>query len=62
VSDDPLKHTAEIAIVSPRCRYRMVRTAARLRHGLKSRVRPAAGPSRPAPMNATTRHRARDDR
>lgn len=31
MSDDPLKHTAEIEIVCRRCGYRMVGTAARLR-------------------------------
>jgi predicted RNA-binding Zn-ribbon protein involved in translation (DUF1610 family) len=31
LADHPLKNTAEVELVCPRCGYRMMRTAARLR-------------------------------
>lgn len=47
MSDDPLKHTAEIAIVSPRCGYRTVRTAARLRRKTEIPCPSVGGPVAP---------------
>ncbi|HKA02195.1 MAG TPA: hypothetical protein VKE70_37045 [Candidatus Solibacter sp.] len=47
MSDDPLKHTAEIEIVCPRCGYRMARTAARLRRETEVLCPSCGGPVAP---------------
>ncbi len=63
VSDDPLKHTAQIEIVCPRCGYRMVRTAARLRRETEILCPSCGGPVAPgADERDDRRSRARDDK
>jgi len=38
LADHPLKNTAEVELVCPRCGYRMMRTAARLRRETGNRL------------------------